>query len=66
VLISAVGVFETPKLPDVPGLGEFGGAAVHSARGPADLDVTGKRVAVVGTGPAPCRSSRPSPAPSSG
>ncbi|WP_345379930.1 NAD(P)/FAD-dependent oxidoreductase [Pseudonocardia yuanmonensis] len=49
-VISAVGLFNTPKVPDLPGLDTFDGPLFHTAEWPADLDVTGKRVAVVGTG----------------
>lgn len=49
-LVTAVGQLNQPKLPDIPGLDSFTGPAFHSARWPADLDLTGKRVAVVGTG----------------
>ncbi|MBW0092458.1 NAD(P)/FAD-dependent oxidoreductase [Pseudonocardia sp. KRD-184] len=50
VVITAVGQLNRPKVPDLPGLAEFRGPLFHSARWPEDLDVTGKRVAVVGTG----------------
>lgn len=50
VVITAVGQLNRPKIPDLPGLHEFRGPLFHSARWPEDLDVTGKRVAVVGTG----------------
>jgi len=50
VVISAVGLFNTPTVPDLPGRELFGGPVFHTADWPADLDVTGKRVAVVGTG----------------
>jgi 4-hydroxyacetophenone monooxygenase len=50
VVVSAMGLFAEPKLPDIEGLDSFAGPIFHSARWPADLDVTGKRVAVVGTG----------------
>jgi 4-hydroxyacetophenone monooxygenase len=50
VVISAVGVLNRPKLPTVPGLGSFGGPEFHSSDWPADLDLTGKRVAIVGNG----------------
>jgi 4-hydroxyacetophenone monooxygenase len=50
VVISAVGAFNTPVTPRLPGLDSFRGPAFHTARWPADLDVAGKRVAVVGNG----------------
>lgn len=37
------------KWPDIPGLKDFSGPVVHTAAWPADLDLTGKRVAVIGT-----------------
>ena len=49
-LISAVGLFNKPSIPDIPGMGEFSGAIAHTASWPADLDLTGKSVAVIGTG----------------
>ncbi|MBW0113882.1 flavin-containing monooxygenase [Pseudonocardia abyssalis] len=49
-VISAVGLFTTPKMPNLPGLDDFDGPLFHTAEWPADLDLTGKRVAVVGTG----------------
>lgn len=50
VLISAVGLLNVPKFPDWPGLDGFRGPQIHTARWDPDLDVTGLRVAVVGTG----------------
>ncbi|WP_235981514.1 flavin-containing monooxygenase [Novosphingobium aerophilum] len=38
------------KFPDIPGLEGFTGPVVHTAAWPTDLDITGKRVAVIGTG----------------
>jgi len=50
VLVAATGALSTPKLPDVPGLDRFGGTVFHSATWNHDHDLTGERVAVVGTG----------------
>ncbi|MEM9744124.1 MAG: NAD(P)/FAD-dependent oxidoreductase [Pseudomonadota bacterium] len=50
VLVSAIGHFNQPQVPAIAGLDRFGGQAFHTARWPEDLDLTGKRVAVVGTG----------------
>ena len=50
VLISATGPLADPALPDIPGLADFPGEVFHSARWNHDFDLTGKRVAVVGTG----------------
>jgi 4-hydroxyacetophenone monooxygenase len=49
-VISAVGFLARPNLPDIPGLDEFDGPAFHTARWPSDLDLTGRRVAVIGSG----------------
>ncbi len=49
-LISAVGQLNRPKLPDITGMGSFEGPSFHSARWDHDVDVKGKRVAVIGTG----------------
>jgi len=49
-LISAVGQLNQPRLPDIPGVGTFKGPAFHSARWRHDVDLKGKRVAVIGTG----------------
>jgi cation diffusion facilitator CzcD-associated flavoprotein CzcO len=50
VLITACGQLSVPKVPAIPGLETFAGPAFHTARWRHDVDVTGKRVAVVGTG----------------
>ena len=50
VLVSAAGPLSAPALPDIPGLASFPGPVFHSARWDHDFDLTGKRVAVVGTG----------------
>lgn len=49
-LISAAGVLRLPRMPDIAGLADFDGPAMHSARWDHGVDVTGKRVAVIGTG----------------
>ncbi|SFO00761.1 Predicted flavoprotein CzcO associated with the cation diffusion facilitator CzcD [Geodermatophilus obscurus] len=50
VLVSGAGGLVEPHLPDVPGTGTFAGPWFHSARWDHSVDLTGKRVAVVGTG----------------
>lgn len=50
VLISAVGQLNIPKLPSIKGIECFAGAAFHSAEWDHSVDLSGKRVAVVGTG----------------
>ncbi|KAF2803953.1 flavin-binding monooxygenase-like protein [Mytilinidion resinicola] len=49
-LISAVGQLNQPAYPDIPGLGEFGGKIMHSARWDWSYDLEGKRIAVIGNG----------------
>ncbi len=49
-LVTAVGLLSRPKLPAIAGLDSFRGPIFHSAEWPADLDLTAKRVAIVGTG----------------
>ncbi len=49
-LIAACGILVRPKYPDLKGLDSFAGEVVHSARWDHDLDLQGKRVAVIGNG----------------
>jgi 4-hydroxyacetophenone monooxygenase len=49
-VISAVGLLSRPNIPDLEGIEDFKGDWFHTARWPAGLDLTGKRVAVIGTG----------------
>ena len=50
VLVSAIGTFTTPSLPDIDGLSTFAGPSFHSARWEHEHDLRGRRVAVIGTG----------------
>src|SRR5204863_4082849 len=50
VLVAGIGPLSEPALPDIPGLESFEGRTFHSARWDHDHDLTGERVAVVGTG----------------
>jgi cation diffusion facilitator CzcD-associated flavoprotein CzcO len=50
-LVSAVGCLSTPLVPDIPGFEDFDGDVYYTATWPRDgVDVTGKRVGLVGTG----------------
>jgi cation diffusion facilitator CzcD-associated flavoprotein CzcO len=49
-LVNATGVLTTPKLPDIDGIDSFAGTTIHTARWDHAQDLTGKRVAVIGTG----------------
>jgi cation diffusion facilitator CzcD-associated flavoprotein CzcO len=50
ILIAAQGPLSDPSMPEVPGLDSFEGKAFHSARWDHDHDLSGERVAVIGTG----------------
>jgi cation diffusion facilitator CzcD-associated flavoprotein CzcO len=50
VLVSGVGFLNVPRYPDWPGLDDFAGPRFHTARWEHEHDLTGKVVAVVGTG----------------
>ena len=50
VLVPAVGQLSRPAWPDIPGADTFTGPAFHSARWDHDVDLAGKRIAVIGTG----------------
>jgi len=50
VLVSGMGPLSKPSLPSIPGLEDFAGTAFHSARWNHDHDLSGERVAVIGTG----------------
>lgn len=49
-IISGVGQLNRPQIPDLDGLETFEGTAFHSARWDPEVNLEGKRVAVVGTG----------------
>ena len=49
-VISAVGQLNRPVIPPIPGREEFTGTSFHSARWDPAVDLSGKRVAVIGTG----------------
>ena len=51
IVISGVGAFNKPRIPDVPGLELFQGPSVHTARYPDEgLDLKGRNVVLVGNG----------------
>ncbi|MEV6773718.1 NAD(P)/FAD-dependent oxidoreductase [Nocardia sp. NPDC051030] len=49
-VIGATGGLTQPKAPDIPGLENFGGVTMHTARWDHSIQLEGKRVAVIGTG----------------
>jgi cation diffusion facilitator CzcD-associated flavoprotein CzcO len=50
VLVAACGQLSVPRTPAIPGLEAFAGPIFHTARWRHDVELTGKRVAVLGTG----------------
>jgi len=50
VLATACGQLSVSKVPTLPGLDGFEGSAFHTAEWRHDVDLAGKRVAVIGTG----------------
>ncbi len=49
-VISSVGFLSRPNIPKLQGIEDFRGECFHTARWPAGTELTGKRVAVIGTG----------------
>ena len=49
-VVGATGVLTKPKPPNIPGLDDFTGTVMHTARWDHDVDLRGKRVAIIGTG----------------
>lgn len=50
ILLTACGQLSVPKTPAIPGLESFDGPAFHTAEWRHDVDLAGKRVAVIGAG----------------
>ncbi|NBP88940.1 MAG: NAD(P)/FAD-dependent oxidoreductase [Planctomycetia bacterium] len=50
VVISGMGGLHIPAIPKLPGEAAFTGTSFHTAQWRHDVDLTGKRVAVIGTG----------------
>jgi len=49
VVISAIGMFNHIVEPDIPGLETFAGTCFHTARWPEGHDLSGERVAIIGS-----------------
>ncbi|MBW0089592.1 NAD(P)/FAD-dependent oxidoreductase [Pseudonocardia sp. KRD-184] len=49
-LVTALGLLAKTNIPAIPGIDRFAGTLTHTNAWPADLDITGKRVGVIGTG----------------
>lgn len=50
ILINAAGVLNEAQWPDIPGLHDFHGQLIHSAKWGQDVDLKGKRVGLIGNG----------------
>ena len=50
VILSAHGLLHIPNMPPIPGLDSFKGLLFHSSQWDTSLDLSGKRVAVIGNG----------------
>lgn len=50
ILLTALGALSQPKLPDIAGVEDFQGRLLHTAHWDAQVDLSGRRVAVIGTG----------------
>jgi cation diffusion facilitator CzcD-associated flavoprotein CzcO len=50
VVLTATGYLNRPRFPDLEGRETFAGISIHSAQWEPALDLTGKRVAVIGAG----------------
>ncbi len=50
VVIAATGVLHHPALPDIEGIGSFGGRTVHTARWDPTVPIDGQRIGIIGTG----------------
>ncbi|HEV2130540.1 MAG TPA: NAD(P)/FAD-dependent oxidoreductase, partial [Longimicrobiaceae bacterium] len=50
VLVAAPGALSEPRIPELPGLETFQGRVLHSAQWDEEVELAGRRVAVVGTG----------------
>lgn len=49
-LVFATGFLRVPRVPAIRGMDDFAGRIFHSSRWPQDLNLTGKRVGIVGSG----------------
>lgn len=50
VVVAATGLLRVPRMPEINGMDDFAGPSWHSAEWNHDVDLTGRRVAVIGTG----------------
>lgn len=50
IFISAIGIFNEPVIPEIPGQDSFAGSTIHSAQWDSSIPLAGKRIAVIGAG----------------
>lgn len=50
VVITACGTFANAQLPNIEGAADFRGRIIHPSAWPSDVDLSGKRVALIGNG----------------
>ena len=50
VVVCAAGLFGSVRLPEIAGLSDFAGPVMHTAQWDHEVDLAGKKVAVIGTG----------------
>lgn len=50
VVISAAGLFSTPKIPDIEGIEDFEGRIFHTAQWDDSYDYSGRKLALIGNG----------------
>ena len=50
ILVSAVGLFNAPKFPDISGLSDFQGKVMHTTEWDHDFNFSGKACALIGNG----------------
>ncbi|QJB70180.1 flavin-containing monooxygenase [Parasphingorhabdus halotolerans] len=50
IVIGATGVLHHPRWPDIAGLDSFAGTAMHTARWDNSVDLSGKRIGIIGNG----------------
>ena len=58
IVISGTGIFNPAVFPDIDGLDSFAGPSFHTSQWPDDVDLTGKKVAIIGNG-ASCMQTAP-------
>lgn len=49
IVVSGLGGLHEPNIPDFPGKDDFAGPAFHTAKWRHDIDLTGKRIGVIGS-----------------